>query len=73
MLTVGYGNSSEFRTHIKTHLSPPVPKDWPNAHFPEVIHVQISFNILTEILHMFYKIDLGDIQLDVLSDTTLLK
>ena len=53
------------------HLS--VPQNWPNAHFPEDIQFQISFHMLTKILHRFYKIDSGDIRQDVLSDTTLLK
>ena len=43
-LTVGYSNISEFRTPIQLHLSSQVPQDWLNAHFSEVIQVQISLH-----------------------------
>ena len=41
MLTVEYGDISEFQTHIQIHLSAQVPQYWPNSHFPEVIQVHI--------------------------------
>ena len=43
-LTVGYGDLSEFWKDIQIHQLPPVPQDWPKAHFPKVIVVQISLH-----------------------------
>jgi hypothetical protein len=43
-LTVGYGDLTEFRKDIQIPLSPQVPQDWPNAHFPDAIKFQISLH-----------------------------
>jgi hypothetical protein len=43
-LTVRYGDLNEFRKDLHIQLSSQVPHEWPNAHFLEVIQVQISLH-----------------------------